>query len=192
MMVNILMFGPPGSGKGTQSVTLAEKYNCLHLSTGDMLRAELAAGTELGKRMEKIMAAGELVPDEVVIAMIANKIDSTKGKAGFIFDGFPRTVEQAEALQKMLGERNMKIDQMLVLEVNDAELTDRMKKRALVSGRADDADPAVINNRIDVYRSKTEPVIDFGRKTGVYNSVDGVGTIDEIFSRLCAHINRII
>lgn len=192
MMVNILMFGPPGSGKGTQSVTLAEKYNCLHLSTGDMLRAELAAGTELGKRMGKIMAAGELVPDEVVIAMIANKIDSTKGKAGFIYDGFPRTVEQAAALQKMLGERGMKIDRMLVLEVNDAELTDRMKKRALISGRADDADPAVINNRIEVYRSKTEPVIEFGRKAGIYYSVDGVGSIEDIFLRLCEHFNRII
>lgn len=192
MMVNILMFGPPGSGKGTQSVTLAEKYNCLHLSTGDMLRAELAAGTELGKRMGKIMAAGELVPDEVVIAMIANKIDSTKGKAGFIYDGFPRTVEQATALQKMLGERGMKIDRMLVLEVNDAELTDRMKKRALISGRADDADPAVINNRIEVYRSKTEPVIEFGRKAGIYHSVDGVGSVEDIFLRLCEHFNRII
>ena len=157
-----------------------------------MLRAELAAGTELGKRMEKIMASGELVPDEVVIDMIANKIDSTKGKAGFIFDGFPRTVEQAVALQKMLMERNMKIDQMLVLEVNDEELTERMKKRALVSGRADDADPAVINNRIEVYRSKTEPVIDFGRREGFYHSVDGVGTIDEIFNRLCDHIDMII
>jgi adenylate kinase len=191
-MVNILMFGPPGSGKGTQSVTLAEKYNFLHLSTGDMLRAELSAGTELGKRMEKIMAAGELVPDEVVIDMIAHKIDSTKGKAGFVFDGFPRTVEQAEALQKMLGERGMKIDKMLVLEVDDKELMDRMKKRALVSGRADDADPAVINNRIEVYRSKTEPVIEFGRKAKVYYKVDGVGTIEEIFARLCDHINRIV
>ncbi len=191
-MVNILMFGPPGSGKGTQSVTLAEKYNLLHLSTGDMLRAELAAGTELGKRMEKIMAAGELVPDDVVIAMIANKIDSTTGKAGFIFDGFPRTVEQAEALQTMLGDRSMKIDQMLVLEVNDAELMERMKKRAQISGRADDADPAVINNRIEVYRAKTEPVIDFGRKASVYRSIDGVGSIDEIFGRLCDHIDTII
>jgi adenylate kinase len=191
-MINILMFGPPGSGKGTQSVTLAEKYNCLHLSTGDMLRAELAAGTELGKRMEKIMAAGELVPDDVVIAMIANKIDSTRGKAGFIFDGFPRTVEQAVALQNMLKERNMKIDQMLVLEVSDVELTDRMKKRALISGRADDADPAVINNRIEVYRSKTAPVIEFGRKEGVHHNINGMGTVEEIFRRLCDQIDRII
>ena len=186
------MFGPPGSGKGTQSVTLAEKYNLLHLSTGDMLRAELAAGTELGRKMSAIMAAGELVPDDVVIAMIAQKIDSTTGKAGFIFDGFPRTVEQADALQEMLNERGMKIDLMLVLEVNDMELMDRMKKRALVSGRADDADEAVINNRIAVYQAKTEPVIEFGRRAGVSRIVDGVGSIDEIFSRLCNQVETII
>ncbi len=191
-MVNVLMFGPPGSGKGTQSVTLAEKYNLLHLSTGDMLRAEIAAGSDLGKRMSAIMASGELVPDEVVIDMIAKKIDATKNKAGFIFDGFPRTVEQAEALQSMLGKRKMKIDQMLVLEVGDIELMDRMKKRALVSGRADDADESVINNRIAVYRAKTEPVIEYGRKAGVCHEVDGVGSIDDIFGRLCRHIETII
>lgn len=191
-MINVLIFGPPGSGKGTQSVTLAEKYNLLHLSTGDMLRAELAAGTTLGKKMEAIMAAGELVPDDVVIEMIARKIDSTTGRDGFIFDGFPRTVQQAEALQKMLEERGMKIDLMLVLEVNDTELMDRMKKRALVSGRADDADEAVINNRIDVYREKTEPVIEYGRKAGVSRQVDGVGSIGDIFERLCNHIETVI
>ena len=157
-----------------------------------MLRAELKAGTELGKKMEAIMAAGELVPDDVVIEMIAQKIDGTTGKKGFVFDGFPRTVQQAEALQKMLEVRGMKIDLMLVLEVNDAELMDRMKKRALVSGRADDADEAVINNRIDVYRSKTEPVIDYGRSTGVSRQVDGVGSIEDIFERLCSHIETVI
>ncbi len=191
-MINVLMFGPPGSGKGTQSVTLAEKYNLLHLSTGDMLRAELAAATELGKKMEAIMASGELVPDDVVIAMIAHKIDATTGKAGFVFDGFPRTVEQAEALEKMLEKRGMEINLMLVLEVHDTELAERMKKRALVSGRADDADEAVINNRIAVYRAKTEPVIEYGRKTGVSRIVDGVGTIDDIFARLCRHIETVI
>lgn len=191
-MINVLMFGPPGSGKGTQSVTLADKYNLLHLSTGDMLRAELAAGTELGKKMEAIMASGELVPDDVVIDMIARKIDATTGKAGFVFDGFPRTVEQAEALQRMLEEREMKIDLMLVLEVNDIELMERMKKRALVSGRADDADEAVINNRIAVYSAKTEPVIEYGSKAGVSRRVDGVGSIDEIFDRLCRHIETVI
>jgi len=191
-MINVLMFGPPGSGKGTQSVTLAEKYNLLHLSTGDMLRAELAANTDLGRKMAAIMASGELVPDEVVIDMIAHKIDATTGKAGFIFDGFPRTVQQAEALQSMLEKRKMKIDMMLVLEVGDAELTDRMKKRALISGRADDADEAVINNRISVYRAKTEPVIEYGRSAGVCHQVDGVGSIEDIFGRLCNHIETII
>ena len=191
-MINVLMFGPPGSGKGTQSVTLAEKYNLLHLSTGDMLRAEISAGTQLGQRMEAIMASGELVPDEVVIEMIANKIDATTGKRGFIFDGFPRTVAQAEALQTMLRERDMKIDLMLVLEVNDPELMSRMKKRALVSSRADDADESVINNRIAVYRSKTEPVLAFGQKAGVARVVDGVGSIDDIFARLCTQIETVI
>jgi adenylate kinase len=191
-MINVLMFGPPGSGKGTQSVTLAEKFNLLHLSTGDMLRAELAASSDLGKKMAAIMAAGELVPDEVVIDMIAQKVDTTSGKAGFVFDGFPRTVQQAEALQMMLKERGMEIDMMLVLDVGDTELMDRMKKRALVSGRADDADEAVINNRIAVYRAKTEPVIDYGRKAGVCHQVDGVGSVEEIFGRLCRHIETII
>lgn len=186
------MFGPPGSGKGTQSVTLAQKYNLLHLSTGDMLRAEIAAGSDIGKRMSAIMASGELVPDDVVIDMIAHKIDATREKAGFIFDGFPRTVEQAVALQSMLSDREMKIDRMLVLEVNDDELTDRMKKRALISGRADDADPAVINNRIEVYRAKTEPVIEYGRSAGVCHEVDGMGSVEDIFNRLCSQIEKII
>ena len=154
-MINFLIFGPPGSGKGTQSVMLAEKFNLTHLSTGDMLRAEIAAGTELGKKMSKIMATGELVPDEVVIEMIAKKIDNSKGSAGFLFDGFPRTVAQTISLEKMLNERGMKIDSMLVLEVNHVELVKRLIARAELSGRPDDKDPAVINNRIDVYNEKT-------------------------------------
>lgn len=173
-------------------MTLAGKYNLLHLSTGDMLRAELSAGTPLGKKVEAIMASGELVPDEVVIEMIAHKVDAATGKAGFIFDGFPRTVEQAEALQKMLEERAMTIDLMLVLEVNDAELTERMRKRAEVSGRADDADETIINNRIAVYRAKTEPVVEFGRKRGVVRMIDGVGKIEHIFERLSKEVGRVV
>ena len=184
-MVNFLIFGPPGSGKGTQSVKLAEKFNLKHLSTGDMLRAEIAAGTELGKKMSSIMSRGELVPDEVVIEMIANKIDSTKNAAGFLFDGFPRTVAQTEVLEKMLNERGMKINSMLVLDVVQDELVKRLILRADLSGRPDDKDPAVIENRIDVYRSKTEPIIDYCRQRGIYQPVDGVGSIDEIFDRLC-------
>ncbi len=183
-MVNFLIFGPPGSGKGTQSVKLAEKFNLAHLSTGDMLRAEIAAGTELGKKMSSIMSKGELVPDEVVIEMIAGKIDSTKDRAGFLFDGFPRTVAQTSALEKMLNERNMKLDSMLVLEVDHDELVKRLIARAELSGRPDDKDPAVIENRIDVYRDKTEPIINYCRERGIYQPVDGMGTIEDIFDRL--------
>jgi adenylate kinase len=189
-MVNFLIFGPPGSGKGTQSVKLAEKFNLMHLSTGDMLRAEIAAGTELGKKMSSIMSKGELVPDEVVIELIASKIDSTKNRAGFLFDGFPRTVAQTIALEKMLNERGMKIDSMLVLDVDHDELVNRLILRADQSGRPDDRDPAVIENRIDVYRAKTEPIIDYCRQKGIYQPVNGVGSIEEIFDRLCDGMKR--
>ncbi|MGD0340797.1 MAG: adenylate kinase [Bacteroidales bacterium] len=189
-MINFLIFGPPGSGKGTQSVKLAEEFNLRHLSTGDMLRAEISAGTELGKKMSSIMSKGELVPDEVVIEMIAAKIDSTKGVAGFLFDGFPRTVAQTDELGKMLNARGMKIDSMLVLEVDHDELVKRLIARAELSGRPDDKDPAVIENRIDVYRAKTEPIIDYCRKRGIYQPVDGMGTIEDIFKRLSGYMKK--
>ena len=189
-MVNFLIFGPPGSGKGTQSVKLAEKFNLTHLSTGDMLRAEIAAGTELGKKMSSIMSKGELVPDEVVVEMIAAKIDSTKGCAGFLFDGFPRTVAQTATLEKMLNDRKMKIDCMLVLDVDHDELVKRLILRADLSGRPDDKDPAVIENRIDVYKAKTEPIIDYCSKKGIYEPVNGVGSIDDIFERLSEKIRK--
>jgi adenylate kinase len=183
-MVNFLIFGPPGSGKGTQSVKLAEKFNLTHLSTGDMLRAEIAAGTDLGEKMSLIMSKGELVPDEVVIEMIAARIDSTKDTAGFLFDGFPRTVAQTEALEKMLNERGMKIDCMLVLDVDHDELVKRLVLRADLSGRPDDKDTAVIENRIEVYKAKTEPIIDYCRQRGIYQPVNGMGSIEDIFERL--------
>jgi adenylate kinase len=191
-MVNFLIFGPPGSGKGTQSVQLAAKFNLLHLSTGDMLRAEITAGTELGKKMSLIMSKGELVPDEVVIEMIAFKIDNSKGSAGFLFDGFPRTVAQTVSLEKMLNERGMKIDQMLVLDVDHDELVKRLIARAELSGRPDDKDPAVIENRIDVYKEKTEPIINYCAQKGIYQPVNGMGTIDDIFKRLSEHMSKIV
>ncbi len=184
-MVNILIFGPPGSGKGTQSVKLAEKFNLIHLSTGDMLRAEIAAGTEIGKKMSEIMARGELVPDEVVIDMIASKIDKAKGYAGFLYDGFPRTIAQTIALEEMLNKRGMKIDCMLVLEVDHDELVKRLQLRAEQSGRPDDKDLSVIENRINVYREKTEPIINYCKEKGIYQPVNGMGSIDDIFERLC-------
>ena len=189
-MVNFLIFGPPGSGKGTQSVRLAEKYNLTHLSTGDMLRAEISAGTELGKKMSTIMSKGELVPDEVVIEMIAAKIDSTKGCSGFLFDGFPRTVAQTIALEKMLNARGMKIDSMLVLDVDHDELFKRLVARAELSGRPDDKDPKVIENRIDVYKEKTEPIIKYCRERGIYSPVNGMGSIEEIFDRLSRNMKK--
>jgi len=191
-MVNFLIFGPPGSGKGTQSVRLAEKFNLVHLSTGDMLRAEITAGTDLGKKMSSIMATGELVPDEVVIEMIAAKIDKTKNSAGFLFDGFPRTVGQTIELEKMLGKRGMKIDQMLVLDVEHDELVKRLIARAELSGRPDDKDPTVVENRISVYKSKTEPIINYCREKKLYQPVNGMGTIDDIFVRLSDHMKKFV
>lgn len=191
-MVNFLIFGPPGSGKGTQSVRLAEKFNLIHLSTGDMLRAEIIAGTELSKKMSLIMSKGELVPDEVVIEMIAYKIDNSKGSAGFLFDGFPRTVAQTVSLEKMLNERDMKIDQMLVLDVDHDELVKRLIARAELSGRPDDKDPAVIENRIEVYREKTEPIINYCNEKGIYQPVNGMGTIDDIFKRLSDYMKKMV
>jgi adenylate kinase len=191
-MVNFLIFGPPGSGKGTQSVMLAQKFNLTHLSTGDMLRAEIAAGTELGKKMSTIMSRGELVPDEVVIEMIAVKIDNTKNSAGFLFDGFPRTVAQTVSLEKMLNDRGMKIDSMLVLDVDHDELVKRLIARAELSGRPDDKDPAVIENRISVYQEKTEPIIDYCRNKGIYQPVNGMGSIDDIFGRLTGYMTKIL
>jgi adenylate kinase len=190
-MINILIFGPPGSGKGTQSEYLAKKYNLLHLSTGDMLRAEITSGSELGEKVKGIMARGELVPDEVVIAMIASRIDAEKERAGFLYDGFPRTVEQAAALERMLEERAMKIDMMLALDVSHAELVKRLLSRGAVSGRADDQDVKVIENRVEVYRSKTEPLADYFRKRGVYSPVNGMGTIEEIFERICNAVDTV-
>jgi adenylate kinase len=191
-MVNFLIFGPPGSGKGTQSVRLAEKFNLVHLSTGDMLRAEISADTELGKKMSSIMATGELVPDEVVIEMIAGKIDKTKNSAGFLFDGFPRTVGQTIELEKMLAKRGMKIDRMLVLDVDHDELVSRLIARAELSGRPDDKDPAVIENRISVYKSKTEPIINYCREKRLYQPVNGMGTIDDIFVRLSDYMKKFV
>ena len=191
-MVNFLIFGPPGSGKGTQSELLAEKYKLIHLSTGDMLREEIASGTDLGKRVEKIMSNGELVPDEVVIEMIAARIDAKPDAAGFLFDGFPRTVKQAVALDNMLEQRSSPIATMLVLEVEHKELVKRLLARAEISGRSDDMDPDVIENRIAVYSEKTEPVASYYFDKGRYNAIKGMGEIPDIFEGLCRVVDKYI
>ena len=183
-MNNFLIFGPPGSGKGTQSVKLASLFKLIHLSTGDMLREEVDANTGLGKEVSDIMKKGELVPDEIVIRMISNRIDANPRAAGFIFDGFPRTVDQARALDDALAARNTSISKMLVLDVDHDELVKRLLARAEESNRPDDKDVAVIENRIEVYRKKTRPVITYYKDQGKYMPVDGMGDIDEIFSRL--------
>lgn len=189
-MISLLIFGPPGSGKGTQSVKLAEKFNLIHLSTGDLLRAEITGETALGKKVSSIMSKGELVPDEIVIEMIAGSVDAGKSKGGFIFDGFPRTVEQAVALEKMLKDRGLDINKMLVLDVDHDQLVNRLLNRAAVSGRSDDQDVTVIENRIEVYKMKTEPIINHYRTVGKYAPVNGMGSIDEIFDRLSVQIEK--
>ena len=189
-MLNIVLFGPPGAGKGTQSEGLIEKYNFIHLSTGDLLRGEIAAGTALGIQAKQNMDKGELVPDSVVIGMIGNKVKSNAGAKGFIFDGFPRTVAQAEALDILLSENNTAISGMIALEVPKEELIKRLLNRGLTSGRADDQDEKKINNRIQVYNNETVPVAQFYEKQGKFNSINGVGSLDQIFADICKVIDN--
>ena len=184
-MLNLVLFGPPGAGKGTQSQKLIAKYNLIHLSTGDILRNEITNGTELGLEAKKLMDQGVLVPDEVVIGMISNKLDSNKDANGFIFDGFPRTVAQAEALDDLLKSKNTSISGMIALEVNDQELEKRLLNRGKESGRPDDANPEVIRKRIVEYNSKTAPVANFYKSQAKYVSVNGIGELDEIFEGIC-------
>ena len=183
-MLNLVLFGPPGAGKGTQSQKLIEKYGLIHLSTGDLLRGEISQGTALGLEAKKLMDAGLLVPDEVVIGMISNKLDANKDAKGFIFDGFPRTVAQAAALDALLESKKETISGMIALEVNDDELEHRLLLRGKDSGRPDDANPEVIRKRIVEYNSKTAPVADFYKKQNKFTSINGIGTIDEIFGSI--------
>jgi adenylate kinase len=190
-MLNIVLFGPPGAGKGTQSERLIAEYDLVHLSTGDIFRANIKGETELGKLAKSFMDQGQLVPDTVTIDMLKAEVLKREDAKGFIFDGFPRTNAQAAALDELLASLNTSIALMLALEVEEGELKTRLVKRAEVSGRADDADPAVIENRIAVYNRETSPVKEFYKAQQKFVSIDGIGTIDEITARLFKAIDAL-
>lgn len=190
-MLNIVLFGPPGAGKGTQSEKLIEKFQLIHLSTGDLLRSEIAQQTELGMQAKLLMDKGELVPDTVVIGMIRSKLEQNQEANGFIFDGFPRTAAQAEALDNLLSEKNTSINCMLALEVDNEELTKRLLLRGKDSGRADDQNEEIIRNRIKEYNNKTAPLKDFYSAQNKFHAVNGIGSIDEIFNALCTQISAV-
>ena len=191
-MLNLVLFGPPGAGKGTQSERLIDRYSLVHLSTGDIFRANIKGETELGKLAKSYMDKGELVPDKVTISMLEAEVNKHSEARGFIFDGFPRTSAQAMALDDFLEEKDQSITLMLALEVEENELRERLAKRAEISGRPDDADPAVIQNRIDVYNRETAPVADYYKDQGKYQGIDGIGTIEEISERLYDAIETVV
>jgi len=183
-MLNIVLFGPPGAGKGTQSEKLINEYSLIHISTGDLFRKHMGEKTELGKMAKSYIDAGNLVPDEVVIGMVEDKIQANLESEGFIFDGFPRTVNLAKALDAMLEKHDLSISGMVALEVPEEELKSRIKERAKTSGRVDDQDDAKINNRIKVYNEETYPVADYYRSQEKFTKVDGVGSIEDIFKKI--------
>jgi adenylate kinase len=190
-MINLILFGPPGSGKGTQAAKLVEKYNLLHISTGDLFRYEMGNDTPLGKEAKSYIEKGQLVPDSVTIGMLKNKVDANPDVAGYIFDGFPRTINQAEALDELLESKDLSVDKLLSLKVEDEEIIKRILNRGKTSGRADDNDQSIIQNRIDVYKQETSPVFDYYEKSGKSILVEGMGSIDDIFNRLNDEVSSI-
>jgi len=191
-MINVVLFGPPGSGKGTQAVKMAEKYDLLHISTGDLFRNAIKNETEMGLKAKAFMDKGNLVPDEVTIGMMNAVIEENPGVHGIIFDGFPRTVTQAEALDAFLNARNTPISRMLALDVTDEELVKRLLNRGKDSGRPDDKDVEIIQNRIDVYNAQTLPVAGFYKEQNKLKHIKGEGTIEEIFGRICAELDSAV
>lgn len=189
-MLNIVLFGPPGAGKGTQAEKLIAKYNLCHLSTGDIFRANIKGETELGKLAKSYMDKGELVPDQVTISMLEAEVDKNPTAQGFIFDGFPRTTPQANALANFLTSKGTSISVMLALDVKEEELIKRLLLRGADSGRADDKDENIIANRIKVYNEQTAVVADFYAAEGKFEKINGVGSKDEIFSRLCNAVEK--
>ncbi len=190
-MLNIVLFGPPGAGKGTQSNKLTDHYKLIHLSTGDLLRSETKAGTPLGLEAKSLIDAGKLVPDEIVVEMIRKKLFDNRGANGFIFDGFPRTTEQAQALDGLLLEMDESITLMLALDVPEEELIKRLLERGKESGRADDQNEEVIKKRLQVYKQETMVLKDYYQKQNKFHNIDGLGSIQEIFTRLGDVINKV-
>lgn len=190
-MLNIILFGPPGAGKGTQSEKLIEKYKLVHLSTGDIFRSNIKGGTELGTLAKSYMDNGKLVPDEVTIRLLESEVAKYPTASGFIFDGFPRTIAQAEALDAFLALKGQSISVILSLEVEENELRQRLAERAKSSGRPDDANPGVIQKRIDVYKNETFPLKNYFTNQGKYEGVNGIGEIESIFNTLCERIDRV-
>lgn len=191
-MVNLILFGPPGSGKGTQSANIIQKYGLIHLSTGDLLRSEIGDKTPLGLEAKKFMDQGLLVPDEVVIGMISSKLEANPEARGFIFDGFPRTTAQAEALDKLLSLKKTAISVVLSLEVPEDALIKRLLNRGLTSGRSDDASEEVVKARIVEYHNKTAPVADHYAKFGKFKKVKGDGTEEEVFELLSKELDELV
>lgn len=189
-MFNLILFGPPGSGKGTQSEKLVERYELIHLSTGNLLRQEITDKTPLGLEAKSFIDKGQLVPDEVVIGMVDSYFDNHKDARGFLFDGFPRTVAQAKALDKLLELKKTGIAVVIALEVREEELIKRLLNRGKTSGRSDDTDEVVIRKRFSVYTNETTPVAEHYRKSKKFQSVKGEGTVDEIFKGLCEAIDK--
>ena len=189
-MFNLILFGPPGSGKGTQSEKIIEKYDLIHLSTGDLLRSQIAQQTPLGLEAKKLMDKGQLVPDEVVVGMISTALEENAEAKGFLFDGFPRTAAQAAALDSLLDIKKTPVKVMLALDVSEDELVKRILKRGQSSGRTDDTDEAIIAARVAEYKNKTEAVADYYRKSDKVVMVPGEGSIGEIFERLSAEIEK--
>ena len=189
-MFNLILFGPPGSGKGTQSDSLVEKYGVIHLSTGNLLREEISQKTPLGIEAKGFMDNGQLVPDEVVIGMVDSYFDKHSEAKGFLFDGFPRTVAQAEALDKLLDLKKTEIAAVLALEVSEEELVKRLLNRGKTSGRSDDTNEEVIRKRFSVYSNETKPVAEHYKKAHKFHPIKGEGTVDEIFKSICKEIDK--
>ena len=185
-----VLFGPPGAGKGTQATAMVERYNLHHISTGALLRKEIAAGTELGILAKSLIEKGCLVPDEVVEGMIENEFNTVKGVDGFLLDGFPRTLPQAEALDQILAKTGLEVTATVSLMIPDAMIMERIKGRALKEGRADDASEDIINTRIVTYHNQTEPLIEYYTKAARYHEIDGTGTIEEVQSRIFEVMDR--